>query len=206
MIRILIIEDEIIIARFIEKQVKQSFDCTVNLAITVSDARNKMEQFRPHLVLCDVNLKENISGIDLVISLKQHYDFEVIYITSYHHSSYVDKAASTNPANYLVKPIDETQLQVGLQLVMHKLKKAQAAAASTGASSLKQLLSPYELSIVRMIGQKKTTQEIAQAMHASPYTIKNKRHAICRKLDLPDKNNALLEWALHHRTDLERLS
>lgn len=203
MTRILIIEDEIIIARFIEKKLKDAFSCDVRIALTTADARSRMELFRPHLVLCDINLKEEESGIDLVSSLKERFVFEVIYITSYHHHAYIDKAAATNPANYLVKPIDETQLMVGLQLVMHKLRREEAP-ETPSAEGLKKLLSPYELSIVRMIGQKKNTQEIAKALHASPYTIKNKRHAICRKLDLPDKNNALLEWALHHRNELER--
>ena len=56
------------------------------------------------------------------------------------------------------------------------------------------VLSETELRILRLIREKKTTLEIADVLHLSRYTIKNHRHAICRKLELRDENNALLKW------------
>jgi len=110
MIRILIIEDEIIIARFIERQLQANFSCETRIAISAAEAQTAMEEMLPHLLLCDIHLEDALTGIDLVIGLRRRYAFEVIYITSYQTRGIIEKAATTHPANYIIKPIDESQL------------------------------------------------------------------------------------------------
>lgn len=192
--RILIIEDEIIIARFMEQQLKSHFDCDIRIAISTAEAALEMEQYSPHLLLCDINLNEEENGIQLIASLQRQYLFEVIFITSYQSKSIIEEAAMTKPANYIIKPIDEVQLYAGVQLVLTRLNgnppsgKKQAVPVD--------LLNHTEREIIRFIAQKKTTKEIAQLLFLSPHTIKNHRHNICRKLQLEDENNALLTWVL----------
>jgi DNA-binding NarL/FixJ family response regulator len=192
--RILIIEDEIIIARFMEQQLKSHFDCDIRIAISTAEAALEMEQYSPHLLLCDINLNEEENGIQLIANLQRQYLFEVIFITSYQSKSIIEEAAMTKPANYIIKPIDEVQLYAGVQLVLTRLNgnppsgKKQAVPVD--------LLNHTEREIIRFIAQKKTTKEIAQLLFLSPHTIKNHRHNICRKLQLEDENNALLTWVL----------
>jgi DNA-binding NarL/FixJ family response regulator len=146
----------------------------------------------PHLLLCDIHLEDELSGIHLVTELRRRYAFEVIFITSYQTRTIIEQAAAANPANYLIKPIDEMQLFAGIQLVISRIQSN----GQTGKAFLQPntLFSDTELRILRLIREKKTTQEIAEALHLSRYTIKNHRHTICRKLDLRDENNALLKW------------
>jgi DNA-binding NarL/FixJ family response regulator len=196
MIRILIIEDEIIIARFIEHQLRGNFSCETRIAVTRSEAETAMAEMLPHLLLCDIRLEAEFSGIDLVTTFRRRYAFEVIYITSYQTHAIIEKAAATQPANYLIKPLDETQLFAGVHLVISRL--------STGDQTGKPLLqtdnifTETELRILRLIREKKTTIEIADTLHLSRYTIKNHRHNICRKLELADENNALLKWVVQN--------
>lgn len=198
MTRILIIEDEIIIARFIEQQLKKNFSCSIQLALSVKEAKEAMQQFQPHLVLCDIQLEEEQNGIELVTHLQGNFDFEVIYITSYQTHSIIEKASETNPANYLIKPIDEAQLFAGVKLVISKIESRTSSAKISEATI--DTLNETEMQILHLIREKKTTKEIAAVLHLSPYTIKNHRHKICRKLNLKDENNALLRWALHHNS------
>lgn len=192
MIRILIIEDEIIIARFIERQLQTNFECETSVAVSTAEAQAAMENFIPHLLLCDIQLEADLSGIDLVTELRRRYAFEVIYITSYQHRSVIEKAAATHPAGYIIKPIDETQLFAGVQLAITRARNENR----TGKAFLRNdtHFTNSELQILRLIREKKTTLEIAETMHLSRYTIKNHRHAICIKLQLRDENNALLKW------------
>jgi DNA-binding NarL/FixJ family response regulator len=192
MIRILIIEDEIIIGRFLEQQLKGNFSCQTQIAVSVEEVRTAMAEMLPQLLLCDINLGGELSGIDLVKELQRLYVFEVIYITSYQTHSIINKAAATHPANYIIKPVDEAQLFAGVQLVISRfLSNPDTAKSFLQATTT---LSDTELRILRLIREKKTTLEIAGILHLSRYTIKNHRHAICRKLELQDENNSLLKW------------
>ena len=196
MIRILIIEDEIIIARFIERQLQTNFDCETSIAISAAEAREAMERSVPHLLLCDIHLEEEFTGIDLITELRRRYAFEVIYITSYQHCGVIEKAAATHPAGYIIKPVDESQLFAGVQLVITRTH----AENRTGRAFLSSasLFTNTELLILRLIREKKTTMDIADALRLSRYTVKNHRHAICRKLQLRDENNALLKWVIEN--------
>jgi len=195
MVRILIIEDEIIIARFIEQQLRNSFNCETRVAVSRAEAETAMAEILPHLLLCDIQLEAELSGIDLVTNLRRRYAFEVIYITSYETRSIIEKAAATHPANYLIKPIDESQLFAGVQLVISRLRAEDRIGKPLQTSIL---FSETELRILRLIREKKTTMEIAETLHLSRFTIKNHRHNICRKLELADENNALLKWVVQN--------
>lgn len=196
MTRILIIEDEILIARFLELHLRQNFDCTINIAFSVEEAQSAMELILPHLVLCDINLQDHVDGIKLVTELKAIYAFEVIYITSYQTKNMIEAATETSPANYLIKPIDEIQLFAGVKLVLDKIKDNPQIGFKLLQAAFS--LTATEWRIIDLIRRKKTSKEIAASLHLSPYTIKNQRHKICRKLNLKDENNALLMWALHN--------
>lgn len=197
MIRVVIVEDEIIIARFIELQLLNNFDCETRVAISVKEAREAMPEMQPHLLLCDINLCDTISGIELVAELKNSYTFETIFISSYQNKNIIEQASATNPANYIIKPVDEAQLFAGVRLVMAKIGQ-HPASKDKGHPAIEQL-NNTEIMILREIRNQKTTKEIAKALHLSPYTIKNHRHNICRKLDLEEGNNALLKWVMQHQ-------
>lgn len=193
--RILIVEDEIIIARFIEQQLKANFNCSTALAINFKEVDDIIPSFLPHLVLCDINLNEETDGIQLIGKLQQSYGFGTIYITSYQSKAIIERALITKPLNYIIKPIDETKIYTAVKLVESIIgmqsKFGQRLDVSLPISSI-------ELEIIRLILKEKTTKEIAEVLFLSPYTIKNYRHRICRKLNLKDENNALLKWALQN--------
>lgn len=193
--RILIIEDEIIIARFIEQQLKANFNCSTALAINLNEVKGVMKDFLPHLVLCDINLNEQEDGIQIISELQQTYGFGTIYITSYQSKATIERALATKPLNYIVKPVDETKIYTAIKLVENTI----ALQTKFGERTSNTLpINHIELAIVRLILKGQTTKQIAEILYLSPYTIKNYRHKICRKLNLVDENNALLKWALQN--------
>ena len=196
--RILIIEDEIIIARFIEQQLKANFNCTAHITLNHKEVADAMPKLLPHLILCDINLMEKEDGITLVNVLQKNYAFEVIFITSYQSKATIERASELKPLNYIIKPVDEASIYAAIKLTEPMLR----ANAKLGKLSRDQLqvikLTEVERTILQLILQNKTTKEIADVLRLSPYTIKNNRHRICRKLNLKDENNALLKWALQN--------
>lgn len=196
--RILIIEDEIIIARFIEQQLKASFHCTVRIALNRYEVAEVMPRFMPQLLLCDINLKEKQDGIALVNELQKTYCFDLIFITSYQSKSMIERASVLKPLNYLIKPVDEASIYAAIRLA-EPLVRANSKTGKLAESCLQDInFTEAERNIVQFILRKKTTKEIAELLNLSPYTIKNQRHKICRKLGLKDENNALLRWALQN--------
>ncbi len=195
--RLLIIENEIIVARFIEQQVLANFDCTVRIAVNSEETLEIMPDFLPHILLCDIHLDEETDGIELVMKLQKQYSFKVIFITSYQLKTVIDRASKANPANFIIKPVDEARIYAGLKLVTPLIANLpEPEQIDQMEPSLHKLLNATELKVLELILERKTTKEIAAALFLSPYTIKNHRHRICRKLNLKDENNALLKWAL----------
>lgn len=199
--RILIIEDEIIIARFIEQQLTTNFDCSTAIALNQQEVATILAEFLPHLILCDINLREENDGITLVENLRQQYAFEVIFITSYQSKAIIERALQYQPLNYVIKPADEAAIFASVKLAWPVITTNPVLGKPQPQERilLQQLLSSTERKIILLILQHKTSREIAALLFLSPYTIKNHRHSICRKLGLKDGNNALLKWALQYK-------
>lgn len=197
--RILIIEDEIIIARFIESQLKDSFQVETHIALGVQETEELIKTFSPHLILCDIELNDQIDGIELMHRLKKLHAFELIFITSFQSKTIIDRASDLKPANYIIKPLDESRLYAGILPIIKKMANHPNL---NDQPRLEALLSPTEVQVLQLIAQKKTTKEIAEILFLSPFTIKNYRHGICRKLNLTVGNNTLLMWALKNRNSI----
>jgi CheY-like chemotaxis protein len=81
--KVLIIEDEPIIALDLENLVTELGHKVVAIAATKDDAVAKAKSERPGLVLADINLGEGGSGIDAVSEILASFDIPVIFITAY---------------------------------------------------------------------------------------------------------------------------
>jgi CheY-like chemotaxis protein len=81
--RVLIIEDEPIIALDLENLLTELGHTVVATAATRDDAVKKARAEQPGLVLADINLGEGGSGIDAVSEILQSFDIPVIFVTAY---------------------------------------------------------------------------------------------------------------------------
>jgi DNA-binding NarL/FixJ family response regulator len=198
LMRILILEDEILIARAIEQLLYRHFECDTRLALSVEEAEIEIETFAPQLILCDINLNGMMAGIDFIKEAQEKLHFETIFVTANATKSIVEKAVLSTPANFIVKPFDETQLVAAVQLAQSRLKAMPQA--GTFKISMKDILSKAECKILHLISDNKTTTEIATTLFISPNTVKNHRHNIARKLKLSTDNNALVKWAIENRS------
>lgn len=200
-IKILIIEDEMIIARFIEQHFYSFYqNIAINIALSADEVDTYMQQQQPDLVLCDIQLQDDCDGIDLMVKYKAEKQFSLIFITSYESKQCIDRTIAVNAENYIIKPLNESRLYAGTHLVMQRLLSLDAAPKMELNLSG---LTSSEIQVLKLIANRYTTKNIADKLCLSPYTIKNTRHRICRKLSLEEENNALLTWAIEHQHMLE---
>ena len=101
--QILVVEDEAVVAEDIRK-ILQGYDYVVPEAISTGEAAIKsINNTRPDLILLDIMLKDKLSGIDVAKHIID-MDIPVIYLTAYSDKDIVEKAKTTGPFGYLIKP------------------------------------------------------------------------------------------------------
>ncbi len=193
--KVLIIEDEIVIARYFEKILKVNFSSLeVQIAVTIEEAETKLEASKPQLVFCDINLNDTITGIELIEKYRQEYAFELIFVTSYYNKEIVQRAIPAAPAHYLIKPVEEGQMMAVVEIVLNKFRSKQEEKTS-GMMRIREQLTRSEFEVLQLIATGLSTVEISEKLFISPYTVKNHRHNICQKLDITVKgNSSILKW------------
>jgi PAS domain S-box-containing protein len=118
--RILIVEDEAIIAADIEQRLLDLGYEVVGKSATGMDACEKAASLHPDLVLMDIVLRGDLSGIEAARWIRDQQGIPVVYLTSHADASTVEAACTTEPYAYLLKPLSERELRVTLQVVLQK--------------------------------------------------------------------------------------
>ncbi|MCG6551950.1 MAG: response regulator [Candidatus Magnetominusculus sp. LBB02] len=123
--KILIVEDEIIIAKDIQKCLEDLGYSVTGAVPTARQALLKIEERRPDLVLMDIMLQDGIDGIEAAAQVRAKYDIPVIYLTAYADEKMIERAKITEPFGYLLKPFEDRELHINIEMAMykHKLEK-----------------------------------------------------------------------------------
>lgn len=117
--KILIVEDDPIIAADIEEIIIEAGYTCMGIAFSATDALEIIAQATtPDLVLCDISIQGKLSGIELIEQLKLTMSFPVIYISSYSDSHTMKLVKQTLPVGYIVKPIQPKTLISTIEIGM----------------------------------------------------------------------------------------
>lgn len=119
--RILIVEDEILIADTLARYLKKKGYQVVGIAISYEEAEQLYLQENPDMVLLDIRLNGPKSGVDFAHFIKkQNFPKPFIYLSSQLDSFNIGLAKETFPAGFLSKPIQKNSLYTSIEMVMHK--------------------------------------------------------------------------------------
>ena len=121
-IKILIAEDEQIVAKNIEKRLTADGYQVVASVSTGEDAIEKAKLYSPDIILMDIKLKGKIDGIETADILRRNFQLPVIFLTSYADEETFQRAKSTEPFGYLIKPFDNKELNRVVELALYKNK------------------------------------------------------------------------------------
>jgi two-component SAPR family response regulator len=121
--KILILEDDIIVGIDLQ-EVLTAFGYNTILVHNYENALLQAKKFKPHLAICDIKLGNGLTGIDFV---KDVYiilpKLEIIYVTAFSSQQMMDDVSATNPLNYIVKPWNEEQIKVSVEMAFNYIDK-----------------------------------------------------------------------------------
>jgi DNA-binding NtrC family response regulator len=117
--KIVIVEDELIVARDLTKTLERNGYKIAGVATTVDKALILIEETKPCLVLVDIFLKGNLTGIDLAIQLNKK-GIPFIYVSANSNQAVLETAKTTNPYGFIVKPFREKDLLVTIAIARYR--------------------------------------------------------------------------------------
>jgi PAS domain S-box-containing protein len=118
--RILVVEDELIIAKGIQKRLQALGYSVVGAAISGEEAVEKALRLLPDLVLMDINLQGGMDGVTAAERIRSEVDIPVIYLTAYADADTLERAKVTEPFGYIVKPFQDITLQSSIEMALYK--------------------------------------------------------------------------------------
>lgn len=120
--KVLVVEDEFLIIQDLYQILLELNYAVCGTAKSAEETIDKIDQELPDLILLDINLKGAISGIELAKSIDKKYKIPYIYITSYSDSSTIKEMNTTNPLSYILKPFDNRDIRVALEMGFSKIR------------------------------------------------------------------------------------
>ena len=128
-VRVLMIEDEFIIAETIRATLINIGYDVVGHADSYDSAVAQIESSKPDIILLDVHIIGEKTGIDVGQHLAENYTIPFIYLTSFSDPDTVEKAKATRPSAYLTKPFDSGDLFTAIEIALHNFASGVTANA-----------------------------------------------------------------------------
>lgn len=119
-VKLFIVEDEAIIAESIKEMVNELGYRALGIEMRAEKAWESIKESKPDLCLLDINLKGEKDGVWLAGQIKKELGIPFIFITSLGDKLSIDKANSTSPYGYLLKPLDKNDLYAAIEVALNK--------------------------------------------------------------------------------------
>jgi signal transduction histidine kinase/DNA-binding response OmpR family regulator len=117
---ILVVDDEIIIARDLEARLQSMDFEVVAIASTGAEAIDLAAEYLPDLILMDIVLKGNMDGIEAAAEIRKRFHCPVIYVTAYTDDRTLQRAKVTEPFGYIVKPFLGREIKANIEMALYK--------------------------------------------------------------------------------------
>jgi len=118
--KIFVVEDNRELSEVLEIMLKNLRYRVCGRAENLRDAVEGIRKNTPDLVLVDIRLNNTSEGLDIGSFLGEHTGIPFVYVTAYDDRDTLDRARMTGPAGYILKPFDERQLMVALEMARGK--------------------------------------------------------------------------------------
>ena len=120
--KILIVEDQKITAEDIRFQLEDLGYTVTGMVDSGKAALEKVAETRPDFILMDIILKGELDGIETALRIRDRFNIPVVYITAHGEKSIFNRAKHTNPLGYILKPLEEAQFRVGIEMATQLYK------------------------------------------------------------------------------------
>jgi len=118
--KIMVVEDEAVIALRLEQRLSMMGYEVVALSHSSEDGLEKAREFRPDLILMDIKIPGNIDGIALAKIIRSELDIPVIFLTAFAEDQIIERAKQAEPYGYIVKPFQDQELKAAVEIAIFK--------------------------------------------------------------------------------------
>jgi two-component system sensor histidine kinase UhpB len=118
--KILIVEDQLIIAMDLRLTLEGLGYGVIGIAGTAEECFQYFEKDKPDLVLMDIMLSGSVDGISAAEVIHKDFDVPIIYLTAHSDDNSLLRANLTGPYGYIVKPIEERDLYTSIEIALHR--------------------------------------------------------------------------------------
>ncbi|HCV32493.1 MAG TPA: hybrid sensor histidine kinase/response regulator, partial [Microcoleaceae bacterium UBA9251] len=119
-IKILVVEDEIIVAEDIAGRLKRMGYAVTATVPSGEEAIAKVAENQPDLVLMDIVLKGDMDGITAAEKIRINTNVPTVFLTAYADEKTLQRAKLTDPFGYIVKPFQQQDLRVTIEIALHR--------------------------------------------------------------------------------------
>ena len=209
--RILLVDDHPIVRQGLAELINHEKDLFVcGTAETFHEALDKIPVLNPDLVLADISLKGGNDGIELLKNIKSRFPETLVLMLSMHDETlYALRALRAGAAGYIMKQEATEKVLIAIRRVlkgdlylsqtmekklMHQLVGGRAVEKTSSIDAL----SDRELQVFSLVGQGRSTRQIAEELHLSVKTVETHRAHIKEKLHL-ESATELVQHAVQWR-------
>lgn len=129
MARVLVVEDESLVALDIIQQLESDGYQVVGHAISGEEAISKAaEEPRPDVILMDINLRGKLDGINAAEAISKTSDIPIIFLTAHADETTLQRAKLTRPFGYIIKPFEPNELKINIEIALYRTTSQPAKA------------------------------------------------------------------------------
>jgi signal transduction histidine kinase/CheY-like chemotaxis protein len=118
--RVLVVEDEGTIATHIQSTLRGLGHTIAATAFSGEEAIQRAIETRPDLILMDIRLQGEMDGIQAADRIHAELDVPIIYMTAFADAETLQRAKVTAPYGYILKPFEQRELNVVIEMALHK--------------------------------------------------------------------------------------
>jgi two-component system, cell cycle sensor histidine kinase and response regulator CckA len=118
--RILIVEDEGLIAHNIASELVAAGYEVSGIADSCKDTLAQVHESHPDLILMDIRIKGALDGIETAMAVRDRFDIPVIYLTAHSDPQTINRAKMTGASGFLTKPIRRMAIGIAVEMALHK--------------------------------------------------------------------------------------
>lgn len=122
-VKVLIVEDEMIISHGIKLSLQSNDYDVVGQAVNYTEAISLLKSETPDIAILDIKLSGKKSGIELAKEINKTYNIPFIFLTSNTDKLTVEEVKNVNPSAYLVKPFNEVEIATSIELAIYNFSK-----------------------------------------------------------------------------------
>ncbi len=191
-IKILIVEDEPLISEDLAQMLQSAGYNVVGQAYDGSEALDMIYNRNPDLVLLDISLGHQMSGLDIALVLNEKYGIPFIFITSFFDKQTLEAAKNLLPQGYIVKPFQKKNILSSLEIIAFRIKKAKSSSHNKSIEEINESISdhitPKEYEILLDVAEGLSNEEISIKHFITQNTVKTHLKKIFLKLELGSRS------------------